>query len=112
MKANIFAPANPIVTPIALSSSALLPGDCSSSERDQSAIIIQRVWRSYLERRKEEEQRAAINKAKVERAVEVITRWWRGLKPNRQPEQAPRRKAVARRSTARKSSGRLGIRRL
>ena len=85
---------------------------CSTSERDrdQSAVIIQRAWRSCTKRKQEHER--AIATAKMERAANVIARWWRGVKPSKKPEKTPRRKVRTQNATTRQSRGRLGLRRL
>lgn len=86
--------------------------DCSTSERDrdQSAVIIQRAWRSCIKRKQEHERATAT--AKMERAANVIARWWRGVKPSKKPEKTPRRKIRTHNATTRQSRGRLGLRRL
>ncbi|KAJ5791809.1 uncharacterized protein N7518_008820 [Penicillium psychrosexuale] len=90
-----------------------------------SAIVIQRKWRSFTERRNK--RACAIATVRMELAYEVITRWWRGVKACRlreqteqvklmeRTEQTPRRKRASQRSSVRQSqhnSGRRGIRRL
>ncbi|KAJ5206708.1 hypothetical protein N7472_003156 [Penicillium cf. griseofulvum] len=98
----------------------------STLKRAFSAIVIQRAWRSFTERRNK--YACAIATARVELAYEVITRWWRGVKAcklreqteqvkliERTTEQTPRRKSAGHRSSVRQSqhnSGRRGIRRL
>ncbi|KGO43172.1 hypothetical protein PEXP_029190 [Penicillium expansum] len=90
-----------------------------------SAIVIQRAWRSFTERRNK--YACAIATARTESACEVITRWWRGVKACKLREQTeqvklmaktqhtPRRKSAGQRSSVRQNqpnSGRRGIRRL
>jgi hypothetical protein len=88
-----------------------------------SAIVIQRAWRSFIERRNK--YACIIATARVELAYEVITRWWRRVKACKLREQTeqvklmertePRRKSAGQRSSVRQSqhnSGRRGIRRL
>ncbi|OQE38982.1 hypothetical protein PENCOP_c007G07501 [Penicillium coprophilum] len=94
----------------------------SALKRAFSAIVIQRAWRSFKERR--DKQTCAIATA---RAYEVIVRWWRGVKACKLQEQVqqvklkqrtqetPRQKLPGQRSSVRQShrnSGRRGIRRL
>ncbi|KAJ5170190.1 uncharacterized protein N7500_002973 [Penicillium coprophilum] len=94
----------------------------SALKRAFSAIVIQRTWRSFKERRNK--QTCAIATA---RACEVIARWWRGVKACKLQEQiqqvklkqcteeTPRQKFPGQRSSVRRShrnSGRRGIRRL
>ncbi|KGO75403.1 hypothetical protein PITC_080890 [Penicillium italicum] len=90
-----------------------------------SAIIIQRAWRSFAERR--DRHACAIATARTELACEVIARWWRGVKacklreqteqvtPMEKTQRAPRRKSAGQRSSVRQNqpnSSRRGIRRL
>ncbi|KAJ5274970.1 hypothetical protein N7497_005581 [Penicillium chrysogenum] len=90
-----------------------------------SAIVIQRAWRSFIERRNK--NACDIATAKVELACEVITRWWHGVKACKlreqkqkaklaeNTEQTSRRKPASQRRSVRQghqSSGRRGIRRL
>ncbi|KAJ5503581.1 hypothetical protein N7463_006455 [Penicillium fimorum] len=97
----------------------------STLKRAFSAIVIQRAWRSFKERRNKHAYDIAT--VRVELAYEVITRWWRGVKacklreqteqvkPKERTEQTPRRKSAGQRSSVRQShqnSGRRGIRRL
>ncbi|KAJ5823966.1 hypothetical protein N7447_006306 [Penicillium robsamsonii] len=97
----------------------------SALKRAFSAIVIQRAWRSFKERRNKHVYDIAT--IRVELAYEVITRWWRGVKAcklreqteqvklKERTEQTPRRKSAGQRSSVRQShqnSGRRGIRRL
>ncbi|KAJ6125417.1 hypothetical protein N7471_012734 [Penicillium samsonianum] len=97
----------------------------SALKHGLSAIIIQRAWRSFTERRNK--RVCAVAVARTELAYEVITRWWRGVKACKlreqtervklmeRTEQTPRRKSAGQRPSARQShhsSGRRGIRRL
>jgi hypothetical protein len=97
----------------------------SALKRAFSAIVIQRAWRSFTERRNK--LACGIAMARVELACEAITRWWRGVKACKLREQkqkaklaesteqtTPRKPASQRRSVRQghRSSGRRGIRRL
>ncbi|CAG8893134.1 unnamed protein product [Penicillium egyptiacum] len=96
----------------------------SALKRACSAIVIQRAWRSFTERRNK--YACAIATARTELACDVITRWWRGVKACKlreqteqvklmeRAEQTPRRKSAGQRHSVRQgqSSGRRGIRRL
>ncbi|KAJ5617995.1 hypothetical protein N7537_003109 [Penicillium hordei] len=97
----------------------------SPLERTYSAIVIQRTWRSFTERRNKHACTIATVRTKL--AYEVIARWWRGVKARKlreqtnqvklmeRTEQMPRRKSAGQRSSVRQNqpnSGRRGIRRL
>ncbi|KAJ6190840.1 hypothetical protein N7519_000861 [Penicillium mononematosum] len=97
----------------------------SALKRAFSAIVIQRAWRSFTERRNK--HACGIATARVELACDVITRWWRGVKACKlreqkqkaklaeSTEQTTRRKPASQRRSVRQghqSSGRRGIRRL
>ncbi|KAJ5788665.1 hypothetical protein N7457_003655 [Penicillium paradoxum] len=105
----------------------------SRAKRTLSAVVIQRAWRSYAQRRNDHVRASAIAKVKTEWACEVITRWWRMVKVRKlrqeaeqmeqmeQPQQIeqvkhtkqkPRCQSAAQRTPVRKSCGRRGIRRL
>ncbi|KAJ5130135.1 uncharacterized protein N7515_006174 [Penicillium bovifimosum] len=97
----------------------------SALNRACSAVVIQRAWRSFTERRNKHV--CGIATARVKFACEVITRWWRGVKACKlrgqkqmaelagSTEQMTRRKPASQRRSARQGnqgSGRRGIRRL
>ncbi|CAG8144541.1 unnamed protein product, partial [Penicillium nalgiovense] len=97
----------------------------SASRRAFSAIVIQRAWRSFKERRSK--HACDIATPRVEMACEVITRWWRDVKACKlreqkqkvklaeSTEQLTRHKLASQRHSVcqgHQSSGRRGIRRL
>ncbi|KAJ5308736.1 hypothetical protein N7508_004115 [Penicillium antarcticum] len=94
----------------------------SASKRARAATAIQRAWRSHsakkMEGRREVARELAQNcatavqvRTEVLGAVEVITRWWWEVKSRKQREKTFQRKAM-RKSSARRSIGRKGVRRL
>jgi hypothetical protein len=95
------------ITPAPTALSSTVPHE---PKRDQSAVIIQRAWRSYMEQKTKDE--CAIATFKIKRAKGVIVRWWRGINPSQKQEKTPRRKPAAQRSAGHQSRGRVGIRRL
>ncbi|KAJ5455472.1 hypothetical protein N7475_010593 [Penicillium sp. IBT 31633x] len=52
----------------------------SLSKRSLSAIIIQRAWRSFVQRRNDHAHTVAIAKVRAQWACDVIARWWRSIK--------------------------------
>lgn len=94
-------------------------------KRTYSAVVIQRTWRSFTERRNK--HACTTVTSRTEFACEVIARWWRCVKARKlreqtnqvklmeRTEQRPRRRSAGQRPPARQNqpnSCRRGIRRL